>query len=297
MKKFLCILMCFGILHTASVLCASAMPQANIPGDVDADFEVTVKDATLIQKSLASLAELSEAAAYWADVDNDSQVTVKDATMIQKHVAGLIDSFSKEQGYTHVYRVSMYADFDSGKAMAGTPVTFTALADGYMEPFSYEFLINDEVVAERSESNTFTYTFEEKGAYYITVRVYNPLNEVNESRSLYEVVAPYESETPVVAALYYDKQFFTGNYVQYMDMADTDITVTAVAIMGSSEYEYCFMWDGEVIQDFSEDNQYVIEELTSEDYGDHVITVYVRDKGAQEYVSESLTVKCGYIEG
>ena len=63
-----------------------------IRGDVNSDLKVNVRDATLIQKHLASLpvegAELKN-----ADVNTDGKVNIRDATMIQKKVAGLISSF------------------------------------------------------------------------------------------------------------------------------------------------------------------------------------------------------------
>ena len=60
-----------------------------ILGDADADGEVNIKDATLIQKYTASLETLSSTALVLADVDSDTDVNIKDATAIQKYIAGM----------------------------------------------------------------------------------------------------------------------------------------------------------------------------------------------------------------
>lgn len=63
-----------------------------IMGDTDEDSKVTIKDATLIQKHLASLATISEKALPFADANRDTKLTVSDATQIQKLIAGLIEA-------------------------------------------------------------------------------------------------------------------------------------------------------------------------------------------------------------
>ena len=58
-------------------------------GDADGDYNVNVKDATLIQKSAAGLSTLTDRAKTCADVNADEVVNVRDATAIQKFSAGL----------------------------------------------------------------------------------------------------------------------------------------------------------------------------------------------------------------
>ena len=62
--------------------------QTGILGDADDDGEVTILDATTIQRTLASLPveSFNEAA---ADADGDGEVTILDATSIQRYLAGL----------------------------------------------------------------------------------------------------------------------------------------------------------------------------------------------------------------
>lgn len=58
-------------------------------GDADLDFTVTIKDATAIQKYLASLETLSTRAKLAANVITEDNINIKDATAIQKWLAGL----------------------------------------------------------------------------------------------------------------------------------------------------------------------------------------------------------------
>ena len=59
-------------------------------GDADLNGIVNVKDATAVQKHVASLITLEDKALVQADATGDGDVNVKDATAIQKLVAGLI---------------------------------------------------------------------------------------------------------------------------------------------------------------------------------------------------------------
>ena len=59
-------------------------------GDTDDDGKVTIKDATAIQKHVASLIVIDEEKFVCADTDKDNKITVKDATRIQKFLAALI---------------------------------------------------------------------------------------------------------------------------------------------------------------------------------------------------------------
>ncbi|MBQ2971191.1 MAG: dockerin type I repeat-containing protein [Ruminococcus sp.] len=58
-----------------------------ILGDVNGDGEVTVVDATIVQRYVAKSSELDDNAFACADVNGDGDVSVVDATVIQRHVA------------------------------------------------------------------------------------------------------------------------------------------------------------------------------------------------------------------
>lgn len=64
----------------------------NITGDVNLNGEVDILDATLIQRYLASLDELSPRQLSLADACGDGEVDILDATRIQRYLAGYVKS-------------------------------------------------------------------------------------------------------------------------------------------------------------------------------------------------------------
>ena len=60
-------------------------------GDADSDGEVTILDATRVQRYLAGLAGEAEIDKAAADADADGDVTILDATRVQRVLAGLCD--------------------------------------------------------------------------------------------------------------------------------------------------------------------------------------------------------------
>lgn len=58
-------------------------------GDADVNGKINIRDATLIQKSAANLAEISDEGLKIADADLSGKINVRDATAIQKWLAGV----------------------------------------------------------------------------------------------------------------------------------------------------------------------------------------------------------------
>ena len=58
-------------------------------GDADQDYEVTILDATRIQRFLVGLADMTTRVRRLADADRDGEVTILDATRIQRYLVGL----------------------------------------------------------------------------------------------------------------------------------------------------------------------------------------------------------------
>lgn len=96
-KKIICIIISFVLalviaLAGLSAFCVSAeettytQPEKFIYGDVDLDGNVTVKDATLIQKGLAKVTYVTAVQRYLADPDGTGY-SIKNATAIQKYLA------------------------------------------------------------------------------------------------------------------------------------------------------------------------------------------------------------------
>lgn len=70
-----------------------------IYGDVNGDSNVSIKDATVIQKHVAKLALIPADRQPLADVNGDNNISIKDATAIQKYVAKLAHNSKTGQKY------------------------------------------------------------------------------------------------------------------------------------------------------------------------------------------------------
>ncbi len=62
---------------------------SEVLGDVNGDGNLTVLDATLIQKKVLNLVEFTDSETECADVNADGKVDVSDVTQVQKSVAGI----------------------------------------------------------------------------------------------------------------------------------------------------------------------------------------------------------------
>lgn len=58
-------------------------------GDVNSDGDISVVDATLVQKYIVGLENLKDLQKKSADVNDDNEISVVDATLIQKYIVGL----------------------------------------------------------------------------------------------------------------------------------------------------------------------------------------------------------------
>lgn len=59
-------------------------------GDVNSDGDISVVDATLVQKYIVGLENLKDLQKKSADVNDDNEISVVDATLIQKYIVGLV---------------------------------------------------------------------------------------------------------------------------------------------------------------------------------------------------------------
>lgn len=102
MKKIICILL---VMISVVSLCAfgvSADDTADlqrrpyVKGDANSDFDVTITDATEIQRVLAQKLFIIDLVEKLADVDNDDKLSILDATTIQLYLAKKIDKFEDD---------------------------------------------------------------------------------------------------------------------------------------------------------------------------------------------------------
>lgn len=176
MKRILALILALALCISLFTFGANAALAPALIGDMNYDHTVNILDATLIQRALAGISQISDY--YWAvaDFDRDGEATSIDVTWIQRQEAMMDVS----EGYggeadPNITVHTFYADYDSGKAAVGVPVTFTADATLYDDhTYSYEFFVDGVMVQSRSEKNSFTHTFTESGYHKVNVAAYNP---------------------------------------------------------------------------------------------------------------------------
>ena len=127
-------------------------------GDADNSLNVTVKDATAIQKHIAGLLTLEGASEILADTDLSSDITIKDATIIQKWLANL----EIPQPVFHL----LYTDEEApALSLVGTWETESDLAQSINEMLP--LYTDDELLLEHVNITTFPakliYTFTDDG--------------------------------------------------------------------------------------------------------------------------------------
>lgn len=186
MKKIIAVLLVVVLAISCCIITASAVPDPKWTnrqyGDINYDTEVTVADAYIIQEKVAELIDLDYNTNLFADYNHDGVVSVDDATCVQKRAAemelpeeygGVIDTY-----FTRAYSITSDPPVSYDKSMKGVPFTFKAYSGGDKNR-TFEFFVNNELVSQRSFSDTFTYTFEKSGDYRIDCRVYNEAGYYN----------------------------------------------------------------------------------------------------------------------
>ena len=166
MKKILCVLIALLMITGSSFVATGASaestytpPEEFIYGDVDMDGEVTVRDATLVQKGVAEVVYLTAVQRYLADTEGEG-FSVRNATAIQKHLAGLDTAYSVDE----VVKMTYTDKFSQGK-------TLNALFEGrYLvitpKNADYDYTLADfpELNFSRIEKTELSYS---KRTYYM----------------------------------------------------------------------------------------------------------------------------------
>ena len=83
LNKFISVLMVASVLFAAFGISADAETYYYLLGDTDADSDISITDATLIQRKAADMIMLSGVGKWAADVDSDGEITIMDSTAIQ----------------------------------------------------------------------------------------------------------------------------------------------------------------------------------------------------------------------
>ena len=174
MKKYVSILLILLMLIPQATVSAAEEP-CYLIGDADRDGEITILDATRIQRRLAGLAPSDRLADYLSDVDGDRSLSILDATCIQRRLASIDNRFHKENLIPWKAKItSVHTDVNSSTVQVGTTVTFTVVEEEHEILSEYEFYVDGIMISERTEHCVFQYTFEQEGSYRISVVSYDP---------------------------------------------------------------------------------------------------------------------------
>lgn len=90
------------LLFSSTVICNAAEVSSsdvgieieNIVGDVNGDGDISIDDATLIQKHIVQLDMQNYFYKYYADFDYDGKISIDDVTLIQMYIAGKITIYN-----------------------------------------------------------------------------------------------------------------------------------------------------------------------------------------------------------
>lgn len=91
----------FSISASATATTADNEIKAFPVGDADMDGELTIKDASLIQKAIAELCTLDDEQIYYADCNEIEGLQITDVTLIQMYLANITTDYpTNSNGYS-----------------------------------------------------------------------------------------------------------------------------------------------------------------------------------------------------
>ena len=222
MKKYLSLLLILLLVVPNATVSAAEEETCYLIGDADRDGEITILDATHIQRRLAGIYDADRLEDYLSDVDGDGQLSILDATCIQRRLAGMENKFYQEKLRPWSALVTGVDTTAASSAVPeGTTVTFTVLAPEHEIPDEYEVYADGVLIAERTAHRSFQYTFDSEGSYRISVVAYDPFGGTDVYTL--EMTAVKEAEPPVITHAVYD-------------MNSKQLTVRASG--GTAPYEY-----------------------------------------------------------
>lgn len=249
-KRFTAIMLCVILFLSCAASAGAIMPLPLKVGDVDRDNNVTVIDATLIQRFLTKSPEPSEMQIALGDADRDGVLSVVDVTAIQRELSNMPGPFVYAEitdyvvGFTSFHSDSEIAIADHYStqeiAYAGVPVTFYPKA--YGGPRRYTLSVGGEIVytvdaKAYREKDGIAYTFTEEGDYVVTCDAEcNYGQHVQSSHRIKVVSLPENGDPVIMGAVFYDQD--------YRSSGDSVLTVTAAGGMAPYQYNYTLYYDG-----------------------------------------------------
>lgn len=204
MKKAISLLLTAVLFLLIPIHPVSAADNYSLIGDVDVDGEITILDATCIQRALASLESLSILQNYLANVDGADGMTILDATCIQRRLAEISNDFWKSRLYHwHAEITTVSTTVSSSTVQVGTAVGFTVVTTEHEIEDEYEVYVDGVLTSERTAHRYFTYTFDTEGVFNISVVAYDPFG--GEDVYTMDFHAVKGSESPVITYAVFDR--------------------------------------------------------------------------------------------
>ena len=226
MKKIISVLLIVTIAVFAIPASFTAAESYRYIGDVDGDDTVSILDATLIQKQLASLHSFTKWQKNLGDVDNSQTTDIIDATLIQKRLASLVEGFYKERIQSWKSEIYGIESINSENTyLLNTQYSFSISATQRPIPDDFQVLVDQKVILEKGEETSFTCTVTETGVHHIRAYCYGAWGNIDSCLLTIIVTDPDTAAKPSVDKIVYDSS--TGL-----------INVTASG--GTAPYQYCY---------------------------------------------------------
>lgn len=275
-KALLSILLITMIISFSIISVHANIAEPPLVGDVDRDFDVTILDATMIQRFLAAITEPDSLDLALADADADGEMTIIDATAIQRHLASLPTTYQMRPLMDYYLGdIIFHSDIEimsSGHyhgdevAYVGIPVNFTVRERWGAQNHRYSLIVDGEKIKETeisdTDSHNLSYTFSQEGIYTVTTRIENCYGRTSEYTREIKVIDMTDDNIPIIAgAVFYDASWMSsgsgvltvhaeGGEAPYMynyEMFYTDLDENDVdPVMDSAGYSTGFIPDNEI---------------------------------------------------
>ena len=191
-------------------------------GDADGDSELTILDATHIQRVLAGLSQTNALRDYLSDVDGSGDATILDATQIQRRLAGIPSIFHMDVLVPWKACISrLDSDIADDTVIVGTEASFCIIEPESEIPSEHEAYINGIKILSRSTESVFSCTFAKEGWYKLSAIAYDPFGGAD----IYTVTIHAVSEPTA-------PEILSAKYIK------SEAKIAVQASGGSAPYEY-----------------------------------------------------------